>query len=37
MRLIEDLDADVIAPGHGPVHNNSPKEAVTSARASAEK
>lgn len=37
LRLIEDLDADVLAPGHGPVHHGSPGKAVASARASAEK
>ncbi|MEU1199930.1 MBL fold metallo-hydrolase [Streptomyces sp. NPDC005813] len=34
---LEAVDADVMAPGHGPVHHGSPREAVALARARAEK
>ncbi|MEU3247209.1 hypothetical protein [Streptomyces sp. NPDC006875] len=33
---IEFLDADAIAPGHGPVHHGSPEEAVAAVRRHAE-
>ncbi len=30
--LIESLDADLVLPGHGPVHHGSAKEAALTAR-----
>ncbi|MGW1161149.1 hypothetical protein ACWD48_23630 [Streptomyces sp. NPDC002519] len=30
--VLEDLDADLLLPGHGPVHHGSVREAVRTAR-----
>ncbi|GAA3369904.1 hypothetical protein GCM10017744_091530 [Streptomyces antimycoticus] len=32
LALIENLDADLVLPGHGPVHHGSAKEAALTAR-----